>query len=310
MFDSTWSLLLLETDQYEHHNVDIRDRASLSDIFAKYGSDIKLVVHTAACPSHDWAAKEPLTDFSVNALGTMHLLERTRNFCPKAVFIFTSTNKVYGDTPNELPLVELETRMEIDRAHSWYTHGITEYMSIDHCKHSLFGVSKVAADVMVQEYGKYFGMNTVVFRGGCLTGPHHSGTMLHGFLSYLVKCIMTGREYTVFGRKGKTVRDNIHASDIVNAFFEVYKKPCQGEVFNLSGGRFSNCSMLEAIQFTENLTGKKANLKFIDEARIGDHIWYIGSMEKFKRAYPNWKQVYNIDRIITDIVNFEKEKQS
>nr|MCU0391561.1 NAD-dependent epimerase/dehydratase family protein [Thermoflexibacter sp.] len=237
------SRLMNQFGNYRHYDADIRDVPSLEKIFKEYGEDIKLILHTAAQPSHDWAAKEPFTDFSVNANGTLNMLEMNRLHCPKAVFIFTSTNKVYGDTPNYLPLVELENRWEIDEKHHYFKDGIDELMSIDHSKHSIFGASKVAADVMVQEYGRYFGMKTGVFRGGCLTGPNHSGAQLHGFLSYLMKCAITGNHYTVFGYKGKQVRDNIHSWDLVNMFWHFYLNPREGEVYNAGGGRHSNCSM-------------------------------------------------------------------
>src|SRR5579863_6904314 len=244
-----WSRRQLEStvDAYVHHAVDIREQDALEPIFSEYGSDIKFVIHTAAQPSHDWAAKAPFIDFGVNANGTLNLLEMTRQHCPEASFVFTSTNKVYGDNPNLLPLVEQETRWEVDPAHPYASAGIDEKMSIDHCKHSLFGASKVAADILVQEYGRYFGMKTGCFRGGCLTGPGHSGTQLHGFLAYLVKCAVTGTPYTIFGYKGKQVRDNIHSADLVRAFDAVFRDPRPGEVYNIGGGRESNCSMLEAI---------------------------------------------------------------
>lgn len=286
---------------FEHHAVDIRDLAPVEKIFATYQNDIQLVVHTAAQPSHDWAANDPIMDFTVNANGTLNLLEATRKHCPKAVFIFTSTNKVYGDTPNYLPLIELEKRWEIDSTHPYYTYGIDEKMSIDHTKHSLFGASKVAADVLVQEYGKYFGMNTGVFRGGCLTGPNHSGTKLHGFLSYLMKCAITGDQYTVFGYKGKQVRDNIHSWDLVNMFWYFYQNPSQGEVYNAGGGRFSNCSMAEAIEMCEKITGKPMNYQYSDINRIGDHIWWISDVSKFQQHYPEWTWKYNIHDILQQI---------
>lgn len=279
---------------YRHYSADIRNVEDLRKIFAEYNADIKLVVHTAAQPSHDWAAKEPFTDFTVNANGTLNLLELTRQYAPTAVFIFTSTNKVYGDTPNFLPLVELEERYEIDQNHPYFKNGIDENMSIDQCKHSLFGASKVAADVLVQEYGRYFGMNTVVFRGGCLTGPNHSGAMLHGFLAYLMKCAITGDHYTIFGYKGKQVRDNIHSYDLVNMFWHFYQNPKQGEVYNAGGGRFANCSMLEAIKLCEEITGKKMNFSYSETNRIGDHIWYISDLSKFKRDYPTWSWKYDL----------------
>jgi CDP-paratose 2-epimerase len=235
---------------YIHHDVDIRDQNEIARIFKRYGRDISLIIHTAAQPSHDWAASDPYADFTVNANGTSVMLESTRLHCPEAVFIFLSTNKVYGDTPNRLPLVEKETRWEISDDHP-YKPGIPETMSIDHTMHSLFGASKVAADVLVQEYGRYFGMKTACFRGGCLTGPNHSGTQLHGFLAYLMKCTVTGSPYTIFGYKRKQVRDNIHSNDLIRAFHAFYEKPRSGEVYNMGGGRFSNCSMIEAIDYCE-----------------------------------------------------------
>ena len=262
--------LISTIPNYLHNDLDIRNFSALQSIFSQYNTDIRLVVHTAAQPSHDWAAKEPITDFTINANGTLNLLELTRLYCPEAVFIFTSTNKVYGDTPNFLPLVELEKRWEIDVNHKYYKEGIDENMSIDNSKHSLFGVSKVAADVLAQEYGKYFGMNVGIFRGGCLTGPNHSGTQLHGFLSYLMKCAVTGNHYTVFGYKGKQVRDNIHAYDLVNMFYHFYLSPGQGEVYNAGGSRYSNCSMQEAIALCEAITEKKMSYSYVDDNRIGD----------------------------------------
>lgn len=283
-----------EIPNYKHYQADIRDYAVLEKIFAEYGNDIKLIVHTAAQPSHDWAAKEPLTDFSVNATGTMNMLELTRLYCEKAVFIFTSTNKVYGDTPNYLPLVELEHRWEIDTNHPYFKNGIDESMSIDNTKHSLFGASKVAADILAQEYGKYFGMNVGIFRGGCLTGSKHSGTQLHGFLSYLMKCAVTGDHYTIFGYKGKQVRDNIHSYDLVNMFWYFYQNPRQGEVYNAGGGRHSNCSMNEAIQLCEEISGNKMSFGYSETNRIGDHIWWISDVSKFKSHYPGWDWKYDL----------------
>jgi CDP-paratose 2-epimerase len=287
-------------DRYIHHNVDIRDRDAISQIFKTYGTDIGLIVHTAAQPSHDWAAKDPCTDFTVNANGTLVLLENTRQHCPESVFIFCSTNKVYGDTPNRLPLVEQELRWEIDQTHLYY-QGIDETMSIDQSKHSLFGASKVAADILVQEYGRYFNMKTACFRGGCLTGPSHSGTQLHGFLSYLMKCTMLGEPYQVFGYKGKQVRDNIHSYDLVNAFYHFYQQPRVGEVYNIGGSRFSNCSMLEAIQHCQTITDKKLNWNYTETNRMGDHIWWISDVEKFKNHYPNWELTYTITDILKEI---------
>ena len=290
-----------EIPTYHHHVVDIRDFAALDAVFQEYAGDIALVVHTAAQPSHDWAAREPLTDFGVNAVGTLNLLELTRKHCPEVPFIFTSTNKVYGDTPNDLPLIERETRWEVDPAHAYAEHGIDETMSIDQSKHSVFGASKVAADVMVQEYGRYFGMKTVAFRGGCLTGPGHSGAELHGFLSYLMKCAMTGREYRIFGYKGKQVRDNIHSCDLVEAFFQFFKAPRSGEVYNMGGSRHSNCSMQEAIALCERIAGKKMNYTYVEDNRVGDHIWWISDVRRFQSHYPAWRYTYDVPRIIEEI---------
>lgn len=292
---------------YTDVSIDIRDYEAISQVFNQYGSDIKLVIHTAAQPSHDWAAREPHTDFSVNANGTLNMLEATRNFAPEAVFIFTSTNKVYGDTPNRLPLIELEKRWEIDSNHTYYG-GIREDMSIDQTLHSLFGASKVAADVLVQEYGGYFGMKTACFRGGCLTGPTHSGAELHGFLAYLMKCTVTGKPYKVFGYNGKQVRDNIHSSDLIQMFYEFYKAPRSGEVYNSGGGRYSNCSMLEAIQICEEISGNKLNWTYVEQNRIGDHIWWISDNGKFSSHYPNWKMKYNVRQILEEIYGFNQER--
>jgi CDP-paratose 2-epimerase len=285
---------------YTHHAIDIRNPDALREVFVRYGKAIQIVVHTAAQPSHDWAARDPFADFGVNATGTLNLLEHTRQHCPEAVFIFTSTNKVYGDTPNRLPLIETDTRWEIDANHPFHT-GIDETMSIDQTKHSLFGASKVAADVMVQEYGRYFGMKTACFRGGCLTGPAHAGTELHGFLAYLMKCTVSGQPYRVFGYKGKQVRDNIHSHDLVAAFWEFFQKPRSGEVYNMGGSRHSNCSMLEAIEICERLSGKKLNHTYVEDNRIGDHIWYISDVRRFQSHYPNWKYQYGLNDILKEI---------
>lgn len=286
-------------EKYIHINADIRNNKDIERVFKKYKFNI--IIHTAAQPSHDWAAKEPFTDFTVNANGTLVMLENFRLHAPKATFIYTSTNKVYGDTPNLLPLVEGSKRYEIAKTHKYYLHGIDESMSIDQSKHSIFGASKLAADVMVQEYGKYFKLNTAVFRGGCLTGPNHSGTQLHGFLAYLVKCIATGKKYTIFGYKGKQVRDNIHSYDLVNMFWHYHQKPRQGEVYNAGGGRNSNISMIEAIEKIEKILQKKAVYEYTNENRSGDHIWYISDVSKFKRHYPKWNYKYNIDQILKEI---------
>lgn len=287
-------------ESYIHHNIDIRDPELISQVFKNYNQDIELIVHTAAQPSHDWAARDPYTDFTVNANGTLVLLENTRQFCPNATFIFCSTNKVYGDTPNYLPLIEKEKRWEIDNSHP-FQKGIDESMSIDQCKHSLFGASKVSADVLVQEYGRYFDMKTACFRGGCLTGPSHSGTELHGFLSYLMKCTMTGNQYHIYGYKGKQVRDNIHSYDLVNAFFHFYQNPRIAEVYNIGGSRFSNCSMLEAIQICEEITSKKLTFDYVESNRSGDHIWWISDIRKFQSHYPEWQLKYTVEDILQEI---------
>lgn len=294
-------------DRYRHIDGDIRDELLIKNIFAEFGDDIMLIVHTAAQPSHDWAARAPLTDFTVNANGTLNLLEATRKHCPNACFIFTSTNKVYGDTPNRLPLVETETRWEIAEDHDFQA-GIPESMSIDQCLHSLFGASKVAADILVQEYGKYFDMHTACFRGGCLTGPNHSGTQLHGFLAYLVKCTVTNTPYTVFGYKGKQVRDNIHSYDLIQAFDHFFKNPRIGEVYNMGGSRFSHCSMLEAIQISQEVSGKQLDYSYEETNRTGDHIWYVSDVSKFQDHYPNWKLTKNVNDIITEIYEANVER--
>lgn len=290
---------------YRHYSVDIRNQRKINSIFKKYGKDIALIVHAAAQPSHDWAAGDPKIDFSVNATGTLVLLEATREFCPQAVFIFTSTNKVYGDNPNRLPLIEKEKRFEISSDHKYF-NGIDETMSIDSCLHSVFGASKLAADIMTQEYGRYFGLKTGVFRGGCLTGPTHSGAELHGFLSYLVKCAVTKRRYKIYGYLGKQVRDNIHAFDLVNAFYHYFKDPRRGEVYNIGGGRFANVSILEAIELCEKLTNEKFDYEYIDTNRIGDHIWWISDVSKFKTHYPAWHYKYGIEDTIKEIYEAQK----
>ena len=287
--------------QFEHIEKDIRDAEEIKKIFSRYGKDIKLVIHTAAQPSHDWAAKDPFMDFTVNANGTLVLLEMTKKYAENAVFIFTSTNKVYGDTPNKLPLLEKESRWELENTHQYYKSGINESMSIDQTKHSLFGASKVAADILVQEYGRYFNMKTAVFRGGCLTGPGHSGAELHGFLSYLMKCTVTGKKYSIFGYKGKQVRDNIHSSDLVNMFWEFFKNPRVAEVYNAGGSRHSNCSMLEAIKICEEISSKKLDYTYMESNRSGDHIWWISDVNKFRTHYPDWNYQYDINDIFKEI---------
>ena len=296
-------LLKKFSKKYTHYDLDIRNFEAISNIFKQIKPDI--IIHTAAQPSHDWAAKEPFTDFTVNANGTLNLLEALRKFAPDAVFIYTSTNKVYGDTPNSLPLVELASRYEIEKNHR-YHNGIDETMSIDGSLHSLFGASKAAADILVQEYGRYFNLKTVCFRGGCLTGPAHSGTMLHGFLSYLVRCAITGITYHIYGYKGKQVRDNIHSFDLVNTFYHFFLNPRIGVVYNMGGSRFSNCSVLEAIQFIEEITLKKVNYIYEDKPRRGDHIWYISNVRKFEKDYPDWHYTRNIRQIIEEIYDGQK----
>jgi CDP-paratose 2-epimerase len=298
-----WQRQILEEElgaDYSHVDVDIRDDDAIRRLFAKYGARISLIVHTAAQPSHDWAVRDPQMDFSVNANGTLNLLQATRDYAPDAVFIFTSTNKVYGDTPNRLPLVELATRWEIAEGHD-YVQGIPETMSIDHCLHSLFGASKVAADILVQEYGRYFDMKTASFRGGCLTGPNHSGTQLHGFLAYLMKCTVTGTPYSVFGYKGKQVRDNIHSYDLIQAFDHYFRAPRSAEVYNIGGSRFSHCSMLEAIELCQEIAGRELDYSYVDSNRIGDHMWYVSDVGKFQSHYPQWELTVNIHGILTQI---------
>ena len=300
---TNWNRELLESahSNYLHLSLDIRDGKEINRVFEFFNPD--LIIHAAAQPSHDWAAKEPLTDFTINALGTHNLLEACRNHSPNATFIFTSTNKVYGDNPNILPLIEGSSRYEIDPKHQ-YKNGIDESMSLDQTTHSIFGVSKTAADLMVQEYGRYFGIKTGTFRGGCLTGPAHSPAQLHGFLAYLVYSIVNEVPYTIFGYKGKQVRDNIHSSDVVNAFWEFYLKPKPGEVYNIGGTRHSNVSVNEAIKKIENITGKKAKIEYNPENRIGDHIWYISNMSRFKKDYPKWQHSYTGDQILEELCDY------
>jgi CDP-paratose 2-epimerase len=287
-------------DSFRSLAIDIRDMDAIDRLFAENASQLELVIHTAAQPSHDWAASEPLTDFSVNANGTLNLLEATRRHKADATFIYTSTNKVYGDRPNFLPLVELDERLELSEDHV-YHKGIDTSMSIDKCLHSLFGASKAAADLLVQEYGRYFDMPTVCFRGGCLTGPNHAGTRLHGFLSYLMRCTMTGDPYVVYGYDGKQVRDNIHSADLVNAFAAFHSKPRVAAVYNIGGGRESNCSMLEAISLCEKIAARKLSWSLGETPRVGDHRWWIGDLGEFKRDYPDWQLQYNVEGILREI---------
>jgi CDP-paratose 2-epimerase len=301
--------LIANVRSYEHHDLDIRDASAVIKLFKSYSGNIDAIVHTASQPSHDWASRDPQTDFTVNANGTLNLLEAARIFSPEAPFVFTSTNKVYGDTPNQLPLQELATRWEIEPKHE-YEHGISETMSIDYSKHSLFGASKAAADLLVQEYGRYFGMPTVSFRGGCLTGPAHAGTELHGFLSYLMICAVSGRRYRIFGYKGKQVRDNIHSFDLVEAFVEFVRSPRSAEVYNIGGGRHSNCSMLEAIDLCEEISGRKLAWVYEETNRIGDHIWWISDVRKFQKHYPAWKFRYGLREILDEIHGAVSERKT
>jgi CDP-paratose 2-epimerase len=301
--------LTSQLPRYKHFNVDIRNEADVNHIVRDAAGDLQLIIHTAAQPSHDWAARDPMTDFGVNALGTLVLLEAMRKHAPNCTFIFTSTNKVYGDRPNYLPVVEMETRFELPEDHPWY-NGVPESMSIDESTHSLFGVSKASADLMVQEYGRYFELLTTVFRGGCLTGPGHSGTELHGFLAYLMKCTIERRPYKIFGYRGKQVRDNIHSADLIAAFEEVFRNPRCGAVYNIGGGREVNCSMREAIQLCEEISGNELHTTYVDQNRMGDHIWWVSDLGRFKRAYPNWRLSYSLRSILMEIYEANETRQS
>lgn len=292
---------------YRHHDLDIRDRDAVLALFSRLGSDVELVIHTAAQPSHDWAAREPLVDFDINAVGTLNVLEGVRRSAPEAVFVFTSTNKVYGDRPNALPLMELDTRWEIDPEHT-YANGIREDMSIDHSLHSIFGASKVAADVLVQEYGRYFGLRSACFRGGTLTGPNHSAAELHGFLAYVMRCVMTGTPYTVFGYKGKQVRDAIHSHDLIRAFEAFFRAPRSAEVYNIGGGRHSNASVIEAIELAQEIAGEELEWRYEEGNRVGDHIWWIGDNGRFESHYPDWKLGYDVRAILEEIREANSER--
>jgi CDP-paratose 2-epimerase len=288
-------------------DLDIRDADGVDRVFARHAPHIEVIVHTAAQPSHDWAASEPHTDFTVNANGTLNLLQSARRHALDATFIFTSTNKVYGDRPNFLPLVELETRLELPTDHHWY-EGIDLEMPIDRCTHSLFGVSKVAADLLVQEYGRDFDMPTVCFRGGCLTGPQHAGAQLHGFLAYLMRCTVIGERYTVFGYDGKQVRDNIHADDVVQAFYAFHRNPTAAAVYNLGGGRESNVSMREAIDLCQEISGRELEWEYFPQARLGDHRWWISDLGAFRRDYPDWRLTRDIPEILREIHDANVER--
>jgi CDP-paratose 2-epimerase len=285
--------------EFRSLDLDIRDADGVLRLFERERA-VELVIHTAAQPSHDWAATDPQTDFAVNANGTLNLLEAVRAHAPNATFVFTSTNKVYGDTPNRLPLVELDKRLDLPEDHEYY-EGIDTSMTIDTSMHSLFGVSKAAGDLMVLEYGRYFEIPTVSFRGGCLTGPNHAGTMLHGFLSYLMRCTVAGDPYTVFGYGGKQVRDNIHSADLVRAFLEFHRTPRAGAVYNIGGGRESNCSMLEGIELCEQIAGRPLDWRLSDEARMGDHRWWISDLRPFQADYPGWSLEYDVTAMLREI---------
>ncbi|MBV8592287.1 MAG: NAD-dependent epimerase/dehydratase family protein [Acetobacteraceae bacterium] len=304
----SWTGLQRNNKRYTHIETDIRDSRPIDELFARFSSEIALVVHAAAQPSHDWAAQDPPTDFMINAGGTLNMLQATRRHCPEAVFIFCSTNKVYGDTPNRLPLIEQETRWDLPSSHRFGMHGIDESMTIDNSMHSLFGVSKCAADLMVQEYGRYFGMRTACFRCGCVTGPTHAGAFLHGFLSYLVKCAVSDQQYTIIGYKGKQVRDNIHAFDLANAFWHFFENPQIGAVYNIGGGRYASCSVIEAIRCTEDLTGHPMKFSYSAQSRAGDHVWWISDNRRFARDYPNWRLTRNISDTILEIYGEFLEK--
>ena len=298
--DTRWNQERLETalSGFQHHELDVRDRQGVLALVAELKPDA--IVHTAAQPSHDRAAAIPFDDFDTNAVGTLNFLEAARQSCPESPFIHMSTNKVYGDRPNSISLTELDTRWEYDDPD--FEHGIPESFSIDQSKHSLFGASKVAADVMVQEYGRYFNMPTCCLRGGCLTGPNHSGVELHGFLSYLVKCNLDGTEYRVFGYKGKQVRDNIHSQDVAAFIHAFFKAPRVAEVYNLGGGKGNSCSILEAFDRAGKISGKAQNYTYVDENRVGDHICYYSDLRKMRAHYPEWDITKSLDDILTEIV--------
>ena len=306
--DISWmrSRLKKKTKNYFHYNYNIKDYIALEKVFKKFKKNIKVIIHCAAQPSHDWAKNKPFIDFDINARGTLNLLELTKIYCPAVPFIFMSTNKVYGDNPNFLPILEKKSRWEIKQSHKFYK-GIDESMSVDNCTHSFFGASKLYADAIVQEYGKNIGLKTVCFRAGCVTGPNHSGAKLHGFLSFLVKTSIIKREYTLIGYKGKQVRDNIHSEDLARCFWEFYKKPRNGEIYNAGGGRYSNCSIIEALNRVEYTANIKIKKKVLPKNRVGDHVWYVTNMKKFKKHYPNWKQKYSTVSIIDELIDVFKK---
>tara|TARA_B100000795_G_C22791076_1_gene436961 strand:- start:193 stop:1248 length:1056 start_codon:yes stop_codon:yes gene_type:complete len=297
--------LLKNNKKFKSFNTDIRSYTSLEKIYKIYKKNISLIIHCAAQPSHDYGKNFPILDFNVNATGTLNLLELTKKYCPDAPFIFMSTNKVYGDNPNRLKIIEKKNRWELNKNDKNFK-GIDEKFSIDNCTHSFFGVSKTYADLIVQEYGKNIGLKTVCFRAGCLTGPNHSGAKLHGFLSYLVKISLTKKKYSLIGYKGKQVRDNLHSYDLVNSFWEFFKKPTSGEVYNIGGGRYSNCSIIEALDLVDNIANIFIKRNILKKPRVGDHIWYISNLSKFKKQYPNWKQKYDTKKIIEELISHEK----
>ena len=301
---TSWVKKKLKKDykNFYNYDTDIRNFNSLEKIFRKYSKKISIIIHCAAQPSHDYGKNYPTIDFNVNATGTLNLLELTKKFCPESCFIFMSTNKVYGDNPNNLELYETKSRFELEKKNKYYK-GINEGFSIDNCIHSFFGVSKTYADLIVQEYGRNVGLKTVSFRGGCITGPNHSGAKLHGFLSYLVKSCILEKKYTLIGYNGKQVRDNLHSNDLINCFWEYYKKPSRGEIYNIGGGRYSNCSILEALNLVEQKCNIKIKKKIIKSPRMGDHIWYISDTAKFRSHYPKWKQKYNTEKIIEELID-------
>ena len=301
---TSWVKKKLKRDykNFYNYNIDIRNFNSLEKIFKKYSKKISIIIHCAAQPSHDYGKNYPTIDFNVNATGTLNLLELTKKFCPESCFIFMSTNKVYGDNPNNLELYETKSRFELEKKNKYF-EGINEGFSIDNCIHSFFGVSKTYADLIVQEYGRNVGLKTVSFRGGCITGPNHSGAKLHGFLSYLIKSCILEKKYTLIGYNGKQVRDNLHSNDLINCFWEYYKKPSRGEIYNIGGGRYSNCSILEALNLVEQKCNIKIKTKIIKSPRMGDHIWYISDTAKFKSHYPKWKQKYNTEKIIEELID-------
>ena len=297
--------LIKNNKRFKSYNIDIRNYSGLEKIYKKFKKNISLIIHCAARPSHDYGKDFPILDFNVNAAGTLNLLELTKKYCPNAPFIFMSTNKVYGDNPNRLKIIEKRSRWELNEKDKYFK-GIDEKFSIDSCTHSFFGVSKTYADLIVQEYGNNVGLKTVCFRGGCLTGPNHNGAKLHGFLSYLVKISLAKKKYSLIGYKGKQVRDNLHSHDLVNSFWEFFKKPTSGEVYNMGGGRYSNCSIIEALDLVEDIANISIKRSILKKSRVGDHIWYISNLTKFKKHYPNWKQKYNTKKIIEELISNEK----